>query len=191
MRESAVERHDRLLSLVRERGTARVSDLAAQLGVSPVTARRDVEALAARGLLDRVHGQVSWPAGQGGGERSPAGGAAAEAPGSGPVLGLLAPSAAYYFAEVIRGAREAAARAGARAGPAHLRLPAGGRPGARRGPARGGRAGAAGGAGLAGPGRPGPVRRLDRRASGAGRARSFRSPAVSRTPHPSGRWGCA
>ncbi|MGI5481183.1 substrate-binding domain-containing protein [Streptomyces lavendofoliae] len=114
MRESAAERHDRLLSLVRERGTARVSDLAAQLGVSPVTARRDVEALAARGLLDRVHGQVSWPAGRGGGERRPAGGAAAAAPGSGPVLGLLAPSATYYFAEVIRGAREAAARAGAR-----------------------------------------------------------------------------
>ncbi|GAA2502960.1 substrate-binding domain-containing protein [Streptomyces gobitricini] len=99
---------------MRERGTARVSDLAAQLGVSPVTARRDAEALAARGLLDRAHGQVSWPGGQGGGERRPAGGAVAGAPGGGPVLGLLAPSATYYFAEVIRGAREAAARAGAR-----------------------------------------------------------------------------
>ncbi|MFJ8646203.1 substrate-binding domain-containing protein [Streptomyces sp. NPDC093546] len=106
MRESAVERHDRLLALVRERGTARVSDLAAQLGVSPVTARRDVEALAAKGLLDRVHGQVSWPERQSG----------PEGPGQdgGPVLGLLAPSATYYFAEIIRGAREAAARAGAR-----------------------------------------------------------------------------
>ncbi|MER7106516.1 substrate-binding domain-containing protein [Streptomyces sp. NPDC000229] len=114
MRESAVERHDRLLALVRERGTARVSDLAAQLGVSPVTARRDVEALAGRGLLDRVHGQVSWPGAQGGAERRQGGEAAAAAPGSGPVLGLLAPSATYYFAEVIRGAREAAARAGAR-----------------------------------------------------------------------------
>ncbi|ORT59607.1 substrate-binding domain-containing protein [Streptomyces sp. CB03238] len=114
MRESAVERHDRLLALVRERGTARVSDLAAQLGVSPVTARRDVEALAAKGLLDRVHGQVSWPRGQGGAERRAGGEPAAAAPGSGPVLGLLAPSATYYFAEVIRGAREAAARAGAR-----------------------------------------------------------------------------
>ncbi|MEV3992135.1 substrate-binding domain-containing protein [Streptomyces sp. NPDC049837] len=114
MRESAVERHDRLLALVRERGTARVSDLAAQLGVSPVTARRDVEALASKGLLDRVHGQVSWPGGQNGPERRPGGEPTAAAPGSGPVLGLLAPSATYYFAEVIRGAREAAARAGAR-----------------------------------------------------------------------------
>ncbi|MEU3072471.1 substrate-binding domain-containing protein [Streptomyces laurentii] len=109
MRESAAERHARLLSLVRQRGTARVSDLAGLLGVSPVTARRDVEALAAQGRLDRVHGQVSWPRAQ-----------AAGAPGSAPagpgglVLGLLAPSATYYFAEVIRGAHEAAARAGAR-----------------------------------------------------------------------------
>ncbi|MER7520113.1 substrate-binding domain-containing protein [Streptomyces sp. NPDC126499] len=106
MRESAAERHDRLLALVRERGTARVSDLAGLLGVSPVTARRDVEALAARGLLDRVHGQVSWPRGQGvpGTQGAP----------GGLVLGLLAPSATYYFAEVIRGAHEAAARVGAR-----------------------------------------------------------------------------
>ncbi|HEY9374065.1 substrate-binding domain-containing protein [Streptomyces sp.] len=106
MRESAAERHDRLLALVRERGTARVSDLAGLLGVSPVTARRDVEALAAKGLLDRVHGQVSWPRGH----------AAPGAPGAaeGLVLGLLAPSATYYFAEVIRGAHEAAARVGAR-----------------------------------------------------------------------------
>ncbi|WP_405856764.1 substrate-binding domain-containing protein [Streptomyces sp. NBC_00090] len=106
MRESAAERHDRLLALVRERGTARVSELAERLGVSPVTARRDVEALAGQGLLDRVHGQVSWSRGQGAPE--------AGRPGEGLVLGLLAPSATYYFAEVIRGAHEAAARAGAR-----------------------------------------------------------------------------
>ncbi|MFG2569902.1 substrate-binding domain-containing protein [Streptomyces sp. NPDC048567] len=106
MRESAAERHDRLLALVRERGSARVSDLAGLLGVSPVTARRDAEALAERGLLDRVHGSVSWPRDA----ATPAG----PGPGGGPVLGLIAPSATYYFAEVIRGAQEAAARAGGR-----------------------------------------------------------------------------
>lgn len=104
MRESAAERHDRLLGLVRDRGSARVSDLASQLGVSPVTVRRDVEELAGRGLLDRVHGSVSWPQ-----DTVPAGPGSA---GSGLVLGMLAPSATYYFAEVIRGAHEAAARAG-------------------------------------------------------------------------------
>lgn len=114
MRESAAERHERLLELVRERGSARVSDLAAQLGVSPVTVRRDVEALAGQGRLDRVHGSVSWPE-----RRTPPGPASGTGPGAGtggggPVLGLLAPSATYYFAEVIRGAHEAAAHAGAR-----------------------------------------------------------------------------
>ncbi|MFK0129684.1 substrate-binding domain-containing protein [Streptomyces rubiginosohelvolus] len=105
MREGAAERHDRLLNLVRERGTVRVSDLADRLGVATVTARRDVEALASRGLLERAHGSVSWPA-----ERGPAG----TPVGGGPVIGMLAPAAAYYFAEVIRGAHEAAARLGAR-----------------------------------------------------------------------------
>jgi DNA-binding LacI/PurR family transcriptional regulator len=113
VRESAAERHERLLRLVRERGSARVSDLAAQLGVSPVTVRRDVDALAGQGRLDRVHGSVSWP-----GRRTAPGWVPASGSGSGgppgPVLGLLAPSATYYFAEVIRGAHEAAAHAGAR-----------------------------------------------------------------------------
>ncbi|WP_326694199.1 substrate-binding domain-containing protein [Streptomyces sp. NBC_01766] len=109
MRESAAERHDRLLELVREQGSARVSDLAGRLGVSPVTVRRDVEALAERGLLDRVHGSVSWPQ-----SAAAAGGTGSSAGSGGPVLGLLAPSATYYFAEVIRGAHEAAAEAGAR-----------------------------------------------------------------------------
>ncbi|MGW2561043.1 substrate-binding domain-containing protein [Streptomyces sp. NPDC001514] len=106
MRASAAQRHDRLLDLVRERGTARVADLAGQLGVSAVTVRRDVEALAGRGLLDRAHGSVSWPEGHTLPQQRP--------DGSGLVLGMLAPSATYYFAEVIRGASEAAARAGAR-----------------------------------------------------------------------------
>ncbi|MFD7066505.1 substrate-binding domain-containing protein [Streptomyces sp. NPDC059913] len=112
MRESAAERHDRLLGLVRERGSARVSDLATLLGVSPVTARRDVEELAGRGLLDRVHGSVSWPQDAAGPATGP--GAGSGPAGGGPVLGMLAPSSTYYFAEVIRGAHEAAARAGAR-----------------------------------------------------------------------------
>ncbi|WP_331447878.1 substrate-binding domain-containing protein [Streptomyces xanthochromogenes] len=111
MRESAAERHDRLLELVRGRGSARVSELAGQLGVSPVTVRRDVEFLAGEGRLDRAHGSVSWP---GTGHSVSA---AAPSVGAGSrelVIGMLAPNATYYFAEVIRGAHEAAAAAGAR-----------------------------------------------------------------------------
>ncbi|MEU9099185.1 substrate-binding domain-containing protein [Streptomyces sp. NPDC048361] len=135
MRESAAERHDRLLELVRRHGSARVSDLAARLGVSPVTVRRDVEFLATEGRLDRAHGSVSWP---GAGDAAPATGSPGtarrdRAPGAASaftapatsaspstagsrelVIGMLAPNATYYFAEVIRGAHEAAAAAGAR-----------------------------------------------------------------------------
>jgi DeoR/GlpR family transcriptional regulator of sugar metabolism len=41
---------------VRERGGARVSDLVELLGVSDMTIRRDIEALASRGLVEKVHG---------------------------------------------------------------------------------------------------------------------------------------
>lgn len=100
---------------MRGRGSARVSELAVQLGVSPVTVRRDVEFLANDGRLDRVHGSVSWP---GAGEGTPQA-THAQASAQGPdsrelVIGMLAPNATYYFAEVIRGAHEAAAAAGAR-----------------------------------------------------------------------------
>ncbi|MFF3154181.1 substrate-binding domain-containing protein [Streptomyces sp. NPDC057910] len=111
MRESAAERHDRLLELVRARGSARVSELAGHLGVSPVTVRRDVEFLATEGRLDRVHGSVSWP---GAGQAAPGVAPAAGAGSRELVVGMLAPNATYYFAEVIRGAHEAAAAAGAR-----------------------------------------------------------------------------
>ena len=104
---------------MRGRGSARVSELATQLGVSPVTVRRDVEFLANEGRLDRVHGSVSWP---GIGEGTPQAThahahahASAHGPGSRElVIGMLAPNATYYFAEVIRGAHEAAAATGAR-----------------------------------------------------------------------------
>ncbi|WP_406507216.1 substrate-binding domain-containing protein [Streptomyces sp. NBC_00212] len=115
MRESAAERHDRLLELVRGRGSARVSELAAQLGVSPVTVRRDVEFLANEGRLDRVHGSVSWPGAGEGTPQATHAHASAQGPGSRElVIGMLAPNATYYFAEVIRGAHEAAAAAGVR-----------------------------------------------------------------------------
>ncbi|WP_414642548.1 substrate-binding domain-containing protein [Actinocrinis sp.] len=117
MRMSAEERHRRILEVVERRGSVRVADLGAELGVAPVTARRDVEALAARGLLHRVHGSVSWPhLTNGSQDATPLmrAAAAVDGEGSGPVLGMLVPSATYYFAAVIRGAQAAATAVGAR-----------------------------------------------------------------------------
>jgi DeoR/GlpR family transcriptional regulator of sugar metabolism len=52
----AAQRQARILEQVNAAGGVRVTELARLLGVSDMTVRRDLEALAARGLLDKVHG---------------------------------------------------------------------------------------------------------------------------------------
>lgn len=52
----ARQRQEVILDQVRESGGARVSDLVGLLGVSDMTVRRDIELLAGRGLVSRVHG---------------------------------------------------------------------------------------------------------------------------------------
>jgi DeoR/GlpR family transcriptional regulator of sugar metabolism len=52
----APQRQDVILQEVRARGGVRVSDLTDLLGVSDMTIRRDLDALAARGLVLKVHG---------------------------------------------------------------------------------------------------------------------------------------
>ncbi|WP_327256870.1 substrate-binding domain-containing protein [Streptomyces sp. NBC_01244] len=128
----AEERQQAILRRVREAGSMRVTDFAAELGVSVVTVRKDVEVLAERGLLARVHGGAmlpeDWaetapvtaaPPVAGAASTAP-GSAVAAGPGAGPgsgrplVLGLIVPSSAYYYPEVIKGAREAADALGVR-----------------------------------------------------------------------------
>jgi DeoR/GlpR family transcriptional regulator of sugar metabolism len=52
----ARQRQELILDEVRSTGGVRVSDLVERLGVSDMTVRRDIEALAGRGLVTRVHG---------------------------------------------------------------------------------------------------------------------------------------
>lgn len=52
----ATERQERILRRVRHAGSVRVSDLVEELAVSDMTVRRDIAALAGRGLVARVHG---------------------------------------------------------------------------------------------------------------------------------------
>ncbi|MER0448501.1 substrate-binding domain-containing protein [Streptomyces sp. Edi4] len=103
----AEDRHQAILRRLRERGSLRVTDFAEELRVSAVTVRRDVEALAERGLVARVHGGALLP------DPAPPG-RAPRPDGPGPVFGLVVPAADYYYPEVIRGAREAAAARGIR-----------------------------------------------------------------------------
>ncbi|MEU7896476.1 DeoR/GlpR family DNA-binding transcription regulator [Nonomuraea sp. NPDC049152] len=52
----APQRQQAILERVRRSGGVRVADLVRELGVSDMTIRRDLEALAERGLLEKVHG---------------------------------------------------------------------------------------------------------------------------------------
>ncbi|MEU6142908.1 substrate-binding domain-containing protein [Streptomyces sp. NPDC047081] len=108
MRLHVDQRHEKVLELVRERGSLRVADLAAELGVSAVTLRRDVEALAAQGRVHRLHGAVVWPGDDAAVE--------AERPGrlDGAVIGMIVPTTKIIFADIVRGAREAVAAQGGR-----------------------------------------------------------------------------
>lgn len=52
----AAQRHKLIVEEIRRQGAVRVSELTDLLGVSEMTVRRDLDALAAAGLLEKVHG---------------------------------------------------------------------------------------------------------------------------------------
>ncbi|MFJ8666411.1 substrate-binding domain-containing protein [Streptomyces sp. NPDC093600] len=108
MREPRDVRRQRILAFVESRGEARLSDLAADLEVSVITVRRDVEALAREGRLRRGHGVA----------RSVGAVERAVAP-SGPVtdggtVALMVPERHTYLYETMHGARGVLAEAGIR-----------------------------------------------------------------------------
>ena len=105
----AAERQAAILRAIELRGAVSATEVAERLGVSAVTVRRDITQLADRGLVRRVHGgavSVQAP----GKERTP--GQPRQAPRA--TIGLLLPSATYYYPSVIRGAEAAAAAHGVR-----------------------------------------------------------------------------
>jgi DeoR/GlpR family transcriptional regulator of sugar metabolism len=59
----ARQRRSRIVELVALEGAVRVSELVDRLGVSDMTIRRDIEQLAADGLVERVHGGAVAPEG--------------------------------------------------------------------------------------------------------------------------------
>ncbi|MGI5352099.1 substrate-binding domain-containing protein [Streptomyces sp. CA-250714] len=103
MREGAAGRRERVLEAVRTRGEVRVAQLAAELDVSVVTLRRDVEELARLGQLRRGHGVAR--------SLSPV---PAQRDASGPAVGLIVPENHSYLFEAVRGARTALEAAGVR-----------------------------------------------------------------------------
>ncbi|MET8869350.1 substrate-binding domain-containing protein [Nonomuraea sp. NPDC004580] len=107
------ERRNRLVELLLRRGIMRVHDLATELAVSAITIRRDITLLAEEGVIRRVRGGATLTEPP---EPAPAR-EPAEAPGQAAAsltVGMVVPSLDYYYPDVIRGVREAAAAAGVR-----------------------------------------------------------------------------
>lgn len=102
----APARHAHILAALEREGIVRVSQLGAELGVAPVTLRRDLQQLEEEGRLERVHGGAV-----------PASAAAAVRPPAekaGGAIAVLVPSLAYYWPGVIRGMEAEARRQGLR-----------------------------------------------------------------------------
>ncbi|GIF25595.1 DNA-binding LacI/PurR family transcriptional regulator [Actinoplanes tereljensis] len=99
-----VQRHDRLMSELQQHGAVRVSELARDLGVSELTIRRDIAALAARNLVTRVHGGATLPS-----RSRPAGRPLASKTLT---VGMVVPSLDFYWPPIVGGARAAAAALG-------------------------------------------------------------------------------
>ncbi|MET0415407.1 MAG: substrate-binding domain-containing protein [Actinoplanes sp.] len=95
------QRHEVLLGELRRHGAVRVSELARELGVSELTIRRDIAALAARNLVHRVHGGATLP------RRARVVG---RPPGF--TIGMVVPSLDFYWPPIVAGARAAAAALG-------------------------------------------------------------------------------
>ncbi|WP_049565933.1 substrate-binding domain-containing protein [Nonomuraea sp. SBT364] len=105
------ERRAQVIELLRRRGVVRVNDLAAELDVSAITIRRDIALLASQGVIRRVRGGAVLHSG----DPEPAPEAAPEpGPADQLTIGMVVPSLDYYWPDVIRGVRQAAADAGVR-----------------------------------------------------------------------------
>jgi DNA-binding LacI/PurR family transcriptional regulator len=104
----ATERRTHVLAALERDGIVRVADLAADLGVTPVTVRRDIGLLEAEGLLVRVHG---------GARSATAQDVAVDTRSSThrvPTIGVIVPTLAFYWPDVIHGLELEARRQGVR-----------------------------------------------------------------------------
>lgn len=123
------ERRAQVVELLRRRGVVRVNELAAELDVSVITIRRDIALLSSQGIVRRVRGGAVLHGGAladalAGREpevavlQGPAARPTAEPTGGEAeprvTIGMVVPSLDYYYPDVIRGVREAAAEYGAR-----------------------------------------------------------------------------
>ena len=105
----APARHARILAALAENGTVRSSELIDDLGVTPVTLRRDLAQLEQEGRLRRVHGGAVPPEGGMPADALRLGDDGEAALGT---LAVLVPSMDFYWPSIVRGIEREAARHG-------------------------------------------------------------------------------
>jgi DNA-binding LacI/PurR family transcriptional regulator len=106
----AAERRAHVLATLERDGAVRVAQLMDELGVAPVTLRRDLAQMEREGLLVRVHGGAVPAAGAFEHAES---GHPLSAPRAGSIA-MLVPSLSFYWPSVVRGAETEATRLGMR-----------------------------------------------------------------------------
>ncbi len=114
MRETVDVRHRRILAAIESRGTARVTELASELGVSVVTVRRDVEDLERAGKLARGHGVVRSLVAVGADPLTAAAEGRPGRQGAGGAVAVIVPERHSYLYEALHGARSVLEAAGLR-----------------------------------------------------------------------------
>ncbi|MBZ2194852.1 substrate-binding domain-containing protein [Occultella gossypii] len=100
----ADERRLLILARLREQSVVRVRDLAEEFKTSQMTIRRDLVAMDAEGLLRQVHGGAVLAR-----ESAPSPGSTPRGLGH---VGIVVPTANYYFATIINGCKETISDAG-------------------------------------------------------------------------------
>jgi DNA-binding LacI/PurR family transcriptional regulator len=95
----AAERRAQILDTVRRDGVVRAADLVQEFSVSLMTVRRDLDALAGDGLIDKVHGGATVRT------TPPPDVEVAATPAHPLQLGVVVPTA-YYFRHVVNGMRD-------------------------------------------------------------------------------------
>ncbi|WP_203580717.1 LacI family DNA-binding transcriptional regulator [Microbacterium hibisci] len=106
----AAERRAHVMATLERDGAVRVAQLMDELGVAPVTLRRDLAQMEREGLLVRVHGGAV-PAAGSFEHGEPGHPSASSHTGS---IAMLVPSLSFYWPSVARGAEAEAARQGFR-----------------------------------------------------------------------------
>lgn len=112
------ERRKRVLQIIKENGSAAVTDLSSLMNVSTMTIRRDIAHLASQGLVVKTHGGAVWPTGSTASEpryeakaevnvreKQRIGVAAAEMVRDGETVLLDSGSTTYQIARSLRGKR--------------------------------------------------------------------------------------